>query len=323
MKKRVMNWNKKLSMVVFLACNIYTSSIWPILDGRSSILHVYSHYTFTDGESALGNVYLHDGFSLTPGTTAIFIMDSGFVDGDVFLNGGTIQLGQSLTFVNDAEVTGTGFFDLDENNVYHSVNKNFLVGTGYIKILSPGSMISLSQAPINIRNGFDLSSVNGDFSFRGGTVLMNDDVITSTAFPSSLAFVQTRVTSRTAVTFLNPEVSFNSTVVDAADPISMEALNINGRSGIGSGALLRLKELNVNFENSTLDLNNCIIDFISTGTDEIRIGASGANQGTILFNGANVFRSSTNNPIVFDESLTVEFFPGARLALEGSLLRIE
>lgn len=307
---------------IFVGTILTINNLQAILDGRSSILHVDTHYTFTNGEPALGNVYFHDGFSVPPTETILLKMDSGFVDGDVLLNGGTISLAQDVHFLDSGDITGSGFLDFNSNSLhYRGVNTSFLGRADYIKILTPGIMLGTPYSTLTLRNGFDLSSVDGNFLVSGGSVLISKNIFTSASFPAELRFRACYISSIGDLEFFNPQVTLRgfATLVGVNGLIKIRDLVINaGSSVIDSGTQLELENLRVDFENNYLTLRNTNINFTGDGSSIIRIGESLLGQGNLVLSGTNVFRSSTLNPLAIDSDLTVEFLSGARLQLASN-----
>jgi hypothetical protein len=296
----------------------WTQTASAILDGRAAPIHLSTRYTFTDYEWARGNVYFHDGFDVAPGGTILLSVAAGFVNGDVALNGGTIDLKEDLTFLRRGDITGTGFIDMNNNSLSYNRLGGFFDDAPFVKILSPGEFLGEQYARMFLRNKLDLSAVTGEIRFKGGTLITGNGFITTTTNPSLISFHGVNILGG-GETFLNPIVELRGQViVNATNPISMQLLNISDSIvTINTGSRLQATGLNVSFFTSTILLRNAQLDFVSTGTSPIVLGAPNPFQGKVLLEGECSIESTTGNELRVNPSLDLEFLAGSRLIINN------
>ena len=162
-----------------------------VLDGRSSIKYLSSHYTFTDGQSALGYVYFAKGFTVPEGQRAY--LDILYpVDGPIDLNGsGKIILKSPLRIGpgSDGFING-GVIETSNGDVGRIVFENDMFLTKQLTFNNSmlldlgGHFLTLSSSGTN-RGSFMIdNTISQTITLRNGVVRGIEDF--STGFPPRL-----------------------------------------------------------------------------------------------------------------------------------------
>ena len=333
MKKRIhhnLNLKKKLyalGVVFVLVVFLLPYSLDAILDGRTTPIYLDSVYTFTQGEWARGSVFFRQGFDLPIGGTAYLSIDSGFVNGPINLNGGTLILQSHLILKNRGIIVAPGFMrgtngfpssvflKYEGRELWGGVGKiKFITTSMVFHAISENAAMDNKNVIIDIREG-------GNIYFRGGRVTLRN-WLTSNTRPPQIWFTNTDVVvTNDFSTFNSPEFYFQDTVsLTTLHPITLKQVNVYGGSKLTvyPGSKLIVNQINIAFPGTRFEMRLSSLDFVSTSSAFIRIiePLSHNLQGSLAFEGKCQLSSSTNNELVFDEYATLEIFSGAQFELK-------
>jgi hypothetical protein len=314
-------------VIFFLCLAIITTNLYPILDGRTAPIVLDTRYTFSNFEWAYGHVSFNQGFDVPSTGTVILRLDgtSPIYDDINLSDGGTLILQKDITLERDVTITGSGFIDANNNNIdFHDLT---FYGN-HVRLSSSVHFRGRFHARMGFADGGRLDMTNASFViFEDCQVgIRGNSFITSSSSPSALNFKNCYVTTgiNPVIEFFQPKTlfvgAFNRLGI-GNELIIHQQLLVNNQSQlfIESNSCLTVENLSIQFDQAKLVLNNSILDFVSTATDDILIGDfSSVQQGSIVINGQSILRSSSNNKIKLAETARLELSSGARLTIDSS-----
>lgn len=322
---------EKILYVVFAFGLFFQQTIYPLLDGRTTPIVLDTRYSFTNFELARGFVHFRNGFDLPPGGTVILQLDGNCpVFNAIYLNGGTLIINNELTLGSNVRIQGNGFLigqpqSSSQATIFFQTFFTYTAGN-YIKISNSLSFKSSTWGMIDFLSGSVLDARGADFLgfthcsliVRGNSIMMPEGSLSKLYFSDCNIFPG----SGQATVFATPTVYFQGknliSVVSKGFQLKNISLVNHGSLEIGSGSNVTLSGISMQESGSSLVLNDTNLDFVATTTEQIRIGTTGPSAKTsILFNGENIFSSSTGNQIVIPSNLKMEFLPGSRLIVSN------
>jgi len=174
-----------LTITNIVVSELPSSSPSIVLDGRSSIKYLSSHYTFTDGQSALGYVYFAKGFTV-PAGQHVYLDILYPVDGPIDLNGtGKITLSAPLRIgsASSGFVNG-GVVETIDGSPGHIIFENDMLLTKQLTfnnsmVLDLGlHLLTLSSSSTNRGSLMIDNTVSQTITLRNGVVRGAEDFAT-------------------------------------------------------------------------------------------------------------------------------------------------
>lgn len=326
----------KVILVNFLLTVFFVSDLRPILDGRTNPIYLDTAYTFTQGEWARGSVFFRKGFDLPVGGTIYLGIDTGFVNGPINLNGGTLTLEKPLFLKNQGSIFASGFIrgtpGRPDSMVIKYEGNSVWEGSGTIKIIQTSMTFQGNSATMdNLGVTIDLREAGSDIFFVGGRIILRS-WRTSTTTPARIWFFDNDIvaTDSSPAGFSNPEVHFGGYVSFTTSrriwTVKKIFLEEFAHLVIRSGCRITVNQISLPYAGTRLEVRRSLLNFTSTSTGSLRMITPYAHniQGTISFDGKCDLSSSTNNPLIFDKYATLELLSGAQLRLQqGTKLSFE
>lgn len=295
-----------------------------ILDGRLTPIFLDTRYTFTNGEWARGTVFFNNGFDVPPNGTAYVSLNGGAVGGSIGLNGGTLVIDRFLRLEGQGYFVSPGFIrskqNISLNYIYHdSITQSLFMGSGKIKIVGRFEFQGLAKGSRFDQVGctIDFSESASNLGIAGGIVWWRN-VITLARRPPGIYFYNLDLIALNN-TFINTSsIAFSGiSSITALGLFTVQELRVigNGKCTIYPKSHLKLKNLEVPFKGTRLELKNSTLDFVSTTTGQINIFSPFFSLGSISVEGECILKSSTNNKLWLDSRADLEILPGSRLLL--------
>jgi hypothetical protein len=267
-------------------------------------------------------VSFRQGFDLpTNGTVTLRLDGEPAISGNINMKNGTLiinnamHLNKGATFKDNGFIQSNGFADI-------VFQKSLIFTNNYIKLIGVIRFLSTDYGVIDFQQGAVLDArtlsrlnfYNCQIFDRGTSIL------TSLTKPDAWFIGNCSVFAGidAPTIWLTPNIFFQgSCSIATGTQLKMKKLSLNNvaEATIETGSTLELTELDVRFRQSKFFLNNSTLDFVSSLTTDIMIGATSVSQGRLTIRGKSMIKSSTGNSLTTSPRLTIEVLEGSTLII--------